>query len=80
MAVRYVVADRTLTLTRSSQQGISMPFVDSWHQVDILVDAISWKIDDPLMEMKMTIGMGESKMQVESGALYTDERYQQIQG
>lgn len=80
LAVRYVVEERTLTLTRSTQQGISMPFVDSWHQVDILVDAISWKIDDPLMEMKMTTGMGESKMQVESGALYTDERFQQIQG
>lgn len=77
---RYIAADRKMTLTRSTESGISMPFFDSFHQMEIMVDQISWKIDDPLMEFKMASGQNDLKMKLESFNLYTDERFQQIQG
>lgn len=77
---RYVATDKKMTLTRSTESGISMPFFDSFHQMEIMVDQISWKIDDPLMEFKMASGQNDLKMKLESFNLYTDERFQQIQG
>ncbi len=80
LEVKYISKDRELSLIRTSTSGVSMPFFNSFHQMDIYVDAIYWKIDDPLMELKMLSGQGESKMVLESNNLYTDERFQRIQG
>lgn len=80
LEMKYVSEDRTLSLIRSSNSGISMPYFNSFHQVDMYVDAIYWKIDDPVMDFKMLSGQGESKMVLESFNLYSDERYQKLQG
>ena len=80
LEMKYVSAERTLSLIRSNNSGITMPFFNSFHQMDMYVDAIYWKIDDPLMELKMISGQGESKMLLESNNLYTDERFQKMQG
>ncbi len=78
--VKYVADERMLTVVRDLQSGLTMPFFNSFHQVDMYVEAIYWKIDDPVMDLKMLSGQGESKMLLESTNLYTDERYQMIQG
>jgi hypothetical protein len=80
LEMKYVSEERTLSLIRNSNSGISMPIFNSFHQVDMYVDAIYWKIDDPVMDFKMLSGQGESKMILESFNLYTDERYQKLQG
>ncbi len=80
LQLKYVNKDRELSLIRDPQSGVSMPFYNSFHQMDMYVDAIYWKIDDPIMELKMLSGAGESKMVLESSKLYTDERFQKIQG
>lgn len=77
---KYISNDREVSLLRSTRSGVSMPFFNSFHQMDMYVDGIYWKIDDPLMEFKMLTGAGESKMILESTNLYTDERFQKIQG
>lgn len=77
---RYISGDREVSMIRSANSGISMPFFNSFHQMDMYVDGIFWKIDDPLMEFRMLIGAGESKMVLESNNLYTDERFRKIQG
>lgn len=76
---KYLSKDREVSVVREVQAGIAMPFFNSFHKMDMFVDAIYWKIDDPLMEFKMLTGQGESKMVMESANLYTDERYQKIQ-
>lgn len=76
---KYLAKDREVSVVREVQGGVAMPFFNSFHKMDMFVDAIYWKIDDPLMELKMITGQGESKMLMESTNLYTDERYQQIQ-
>jgi hypothetical protein len=80
LEMKYISKDRELSLIRSTNSGITMPFFNSFHQMDMYVDAIYWKIDDPLMELKMLSGQGESKMVLESNNLYTDERFQKMQG
>ena len=75
LQLKYVNKDRMLTLTRNREAGLTSPFFNSFHQMDIYVDAIYWKVDDPIMELKMTTGAGESKMTMESTRLFTDERF-----
>ena len=78
--MKYVNDDRMLSLIRPLNEGISMPFFNSFHKVDLYAEAIYWKIDDPLMEIKNVSGQSESRVLLESANLYTDERYQKIQG
>ncbi len=80
LELKYVNKDRMLTLTRNSESGLTSPFFNSFHQLDIYVDAIYWKVDDPIMELKMITGAGESKMTLESTKLFTDDRFRKIQG
>ena len=80
LQLKYINKDRQLSLIRKTESGIQMPFFNSFHQMDMMVDAIYWKIDDPLMELKMVSGAGESKMILESTSLYTDFRYEKLQG
>lgn len=77
---KYINKDRQLSLIRNAETGIQMPFVNSFHRMDLMVDAIYWKIDDPIMELKMITGAGESRMILESISLYTDFRFEKIQG
>ena len=78
--VKYLSEDRMLSLIRPLNEGISMPFFNSFHKMDIYAEAIYWKIDDPLMEIKNITGQSESRVVLESANLYSDERYQKIQG
>ncbi len=80
LQLKYINKDRQLSVVRNTEVGLQMPFFDSYHQVDIMVDGIYWKIDDPLMELKMLSGAGENKMLLESSKLYTDLRFEKIQG
>jgi hypothetical protein len=77
---KYVNKDRQVSLIIDNSTGMSMPFFNSFHKVDIYVDGIYWKIDDPLMELKMISGAGESKMWLESENLFSDDRFRQLQG
>ena len=80
LQLKYVGKDRQLSMVRKTESGLQMPFFDSFHQLDMMVDGIYWKIDDPLMELKMLSGAGENKMIMESSKLYTDLRFEKLQG
>ncbi len=80
LQLKYINKDRQLSLVRKTESGLQMPFYDSYHQVDMMADGIYWKIDDPVMEFKMITGAGENKMVLESSKLYTDLRFEKIQG
>ncbi len=77
---KYVYADKKLTLYRDIRGAQQSPFFDSWHNVEMYFDELSWKITDPLMDIKMTVGEGESKLRFESDNYYRMQRYQKIQG
>ncbi len=78
--LKYLVKEHELTLLRNTQANSSAPFYDSYHKVDMYFDELKWKISDPIMDIKMTTGAGESKMTFESYNYYRDQRFQQIQG
>ena len=77
---KYIVADRELALIRGEEGKSKSPYFDSYHQVDMYFDALYWKIDEPIINMKMISGSGESKATFESSNYFRKQRFLRIQG
>ncbi|MEO8117112.1 MAG: hypothetical protein ABI653_05630, partial [Bacteroidota bacterium] len=77
---KYVYSDKKLSLYRDTRGAQQSPFFDSYHNVEMYFDELSWKITDPLIDLKMTVGEGESKLSFESDNYYRRERFVKIQG
>lgn len=57
LELKFNVEDNELALIRS-QQGLSQtPYFDSYHKVDMYVEGIYWKLDEPKINMKMITGV-----------------------
>ena len=78
--MKYINESKTITITRPSERTIGTPFVSSFHNVDMYFDVLTWKVDDPIMDLKMTTQGEEVKMVFESKGYFRAERYQRIQG
>ena len=78
--LKYIVAERELALIRGGEGKNQSPYFDSYHQIDMYFDALYWKIDEPIMEMKMISGAGESKAVFESSNYFRQGRFLKLQG
>ncbi|NNC86059.1 MAG: hypothetical protein HKN75_08250 [Bacteroidia bacterium] len=76
----YNVENREVVLTRNTKSGNKSPFISSFHKYDIHADELKWKIDDPIIDMKMSLGAGESKMVFESQNYYRKIEFARLQG
>lgn len=77
---KYIVKDRELALIRGEEGKSRSPYFDSFHQLDMYFDALYWKIDEPIINMKMISGTGESKATFESSNYFRKQRFQRLQG
>jgi hypothetical protein len=77
---KYISKERELSLIRPSGKSSGTPYYNSFHGVDMYFDAMVWKIDDPLIDMKMISGEGEVKLVFESANFFRAQRYQRLQG
>jgi hypothetical protein len=80
LVLKYIVKDRELTLIRGEEGKNQSPFTSSFHQVDMIFDALYWKIDEPLMDIKMITGVGENKALFESANYFRKKRFLKVQG
>lgn len=78
--LKFNIESRELALIRNEQGMGKTPFFDTYHKVDMYIEGIYWKIDDPVIGMKMISGGGESKAVFESANFWDDFRYTKIQG
>ena len=76
---KYINESRELTLVRPSGRTSGTPYYNSFHEIDMYFDALSWKIDDPLMDLKMISGEGEVKLIFESSNYFREQRYKRLQ-
>ncbi len=77
---KYIVKDRELALVRNDEGASKSPYYDSYHRLTLFFDALYWKIDDPLIQMKMISASGESKASFESYNFYRDYLFRSMQG
>ncbi len=81
LQVRYIDDKKELSLLRLKQGLAESPYFDSFHKLDIYVEALYWKLDEPKIDMKMIKGIGNvSKAIFESNNYYSEQRFSQLQG
>ncbi|MBL0103820.1 MAG: hypothetical protein IPP51_08730 [Bacteroidetes bacterium] len=80
LVFKYIVADREVALIRGEEGKSKSPYFDSYHQIDMYFDGLYWKIDQPLIDMKMISGAGESKATFESSNYFRKLRFMRMQG
>ncbi|MFA5780999.1 MAG: hypothetical protein WC868_01895 [Bacteroidales bacterium] len=81
LQMKYLNDDKELSLLRSKEGIAETPFFDTYHKLDLYFEALYWKMDQPLIEMKMIKGVGtESEAAFESYNYFTAHRYYKLQG
>lgn len=81
LQMKYLNDTKELTLIRSKDGIAKTPFFDTYHKLDMYVEALYWKMDQPIIEMKMIKGVGlEGEADFESYNYYTEQRYYKLLG
>ncbi len=74
----YIVSDKRVTITRGDEGIYRAPFIDDFHNVEINADIITWKVDEPKIDIKMIL-KGEAAT-FSSYNFFKEYRYERLQG
>jgi len=81
ITVRYIPAEKKVTLVNDQQRKFYSPYIDSYHQLDIYSESIVWLIDQNRLEFSnLASAGGVSTATFESSNCYTFQKYRDIQG
>lgn len=81
VTVRYSPAERRVNIINDPKRNYYSPFIDTYHELDIYCDVISWKTDGTELEFGNLAGSGTiSTVSFESSSYYTYRKYREIQG
>lgn len=80
LRMNYNVDEHKVTFTKEKEGSGRSPFYDTYHKVDLNVDAVSWSMVEDWMEMQNVTGGAESSALFESESYYDEFRYDRIQG
>jgi hypothetical protein len=81
LSLDYNNAKRQLFIYREEKGLSKAPFYDSYHQLDLYVEAMFWKLDEDFIDMKSVVQSGSvSEARFESLNLFTRARYDRMQG
>ncbi|MGE5425079.1 MAG: hypothetical protein ACM3N9_06925 [Syntrophothermus sp.] len=79
--MKYSDSQKELLLSRDERIAEISPWYDSWHQIEIYCEALTWKLNDAKMDFAMLKGPNqEGKAIFESTNYYSQQRYEKIQG
>lgn len=78
---RYDNPTRMLTLSRSEAGIGDSPFYNSYHQLDMFVEAVYWNIDDDWVNFRVLDGLATvSNARVESSDFFSEAEFRRLQG
>jgi hypothetical protein len=78
--MKYLTKDRMLSLIRT-QNGVSKsPYINSFHKIDMYFEELTWKIDDPKIDMGMLVGNSQEDAMFESSTYFRTDKYDRVQG
>jgi len=80
LQMNYNVEDHKVVFTKEKEGSGRSPFYDTYHKVDMHVDAISWNMVEDWMELENVTGGEGSSAMFESESYYDEFRYDRLQG
>ncbi len=78
--MKFTVNDRKLSLIRTTDGVSKSPFLNSFHKVDMYFEELTWKIDDPKINLGMLVGNSQEDAMFESSNYFRTDRYERLQG
>ncbi len=81
LSLYYSNAKKHLSIYRKEEGLSKTPFFDSYHNIDLYVEELGWKMGEDFIDMKSLQQKGiESKAYFESINMFSDARYDKLQG
>jgi hypothetical protein len=77
----YLNSSKEVSFTRTEDGAPSSPFYDTYHKLDIQVEAMTFKLGDQNIRFEMSKGLNKSsKAYFESANFYNEQKYARLQG
>jgi hypothetical protein len=81
VTMKYIDEKKELALTREERITMISPWFDTWHQIEIYCESLTWKTNEPRMNFEMMKGPNqEGKAVFESSNYFSLQRYDKLQG
>ncbi len=78
--MKFMINDRTLSLIRTNSGISKSPFLNSYHKLDMYFEELVWKIDEPLLDLRMLVGNTQEDGNFESSNYFRNDSYDALQG
>jgi len=80
LSFKYILKDKQVSLIRSDEGISRTAFLNTYHSLDMTFEELTWKTDEPQIQLKMLFGNTQGEADFESGNYFKLGRYEQIQG
>ncbi|TGE26211.1 hypothetical protein [Hymenobacter metallicola] len=78
--LRYSKSRQVLQLAREDGLYKTTPYTDSYHQMEIATELLTWPLKTPYINLAILTAKNQVTANFESKEFYTNTRYQQIKG
>ena len=78
--MKFMTGTRILSLIRTNSGVSKSPFLNTFHKVDMYFEELSWKIDEPKIDLRMLPGNSTDDASFESSTYFRSDRYDVLQG
>ena len=78
--MKFMVNDRKLSLIRTNNGISKSPYLNSFHKIDMYFEELSWKIDDPQIDLRMLVGNSQEDALFESSTYFRANLFDKLQG
>lgn len=78
--MNYTHEDQMLSFIRDNHGLTANPFYDTYHQIDMYVEAVYWKMNENRISFDMTMGRTKSPARFESFNYFSEYQFKRLQG
>lgn len=79
LALNYLVANRELSLNRTDNFTSQSPYFNSYHNIDMTFEQLTWKMNEPIMRFMAPMGSTIGNANFESVGFFNQEHYLSMQ-
>ncbi len=80
LAFTYFVKSKEVNLLRTEEYSSQSPYYDTYHKIDMDFEELSWRIDQPFINLAMARGSASGRARFESLNYFNMEQFEKLQG
>lgn len=80
VSLRFLKEKKQLSLIKKDEGLSKAPFYNTYHELDMYFEVLTWKQGDPLVQMGNLLGSSQTRASFESFNYYKEKRYMGMMG